>query len=195
MDNDNSELIPCEVCNQLIQASQYYDHVSTDHDDYINNDDINNDDIEERLEDIHNDDDIRRLSYYINRSNQVPISTISQFITNGLNRRHVNSPTPPSVLLSMLNISDFLDDKVEIGLTDDEISQVSDIVEKHTNDNEEMCSICLEKFDVIIADKKDLRKLKCTHTFCDECILKWLKKHKKCPLCQTDLEDTYIKLI
>jgi hypothetical protein len=81
--------------------------------------------------------------------------------------------------------------KVEIGLTDSEINDVSVEVDKPDLDKDnERCPICLEHFADL--DRK-LRKLECTHVYCDDCIREWLKKHKKCPYCQIDLEDTYLK--
>lgn len=96
--------------------------------------------------------------------------------------------------------------KVEVGLSKDQIDQVSEIYE---NENllGERCPICLEEFiiksvvgDVNIdiekddQDEKDTtkRRLKCGHIFCDVCILTWLNKHKKCPYCQIDLEDKFL---
>jgi hypothetical protein len=111
--------------------------------------------------------------------------------------------------------------KVEVGLTKDQIDQVSEIYE---NENllGERCPICLEEFIIKSVtvnenidnenidnenidnenierekeneDKKDTnkRRLKCGHIFCDVCIITWLNKHKKCPYCQIDLEDKFL---
>jgi hypothetical protein len=96
--------------------------------------------------------------------------------------------------------------KVEVGLTKDQIDQVSEIYE---NENllGERCPICLEEFIIksvtvnenidIEKDNQDQRdtnkrRLKCGHIFCDVCIITWLNKHKKCPYCQIDLEDKFL---
>ena len=102
---------------------------------------------------------------------------------------------------------------MEVGLTKDQIDQVSEIYE---NENllGERCPICLEEFiiksvvenvneniDIDIEkddqenqDQRDTnkRRLKCGHIFCDVCIITWLNKHKKCPYCQIDLEDKFL---
>lgn len=85
-----------------------------------------------------------------------------------------------------INLANFLG-KVEIGLTIDQINEVSTLEEK-TDDNLNKCPICLEE----LKDCDNPRRLKCTHVFCNICILKWLEKHKKCPYCQIDLEDKFL---
>lgn len=76
---------------------------------------------------------------------------------------------------------------VEIGLNDQEINQVSQLIDLNTC-KETTCPICLEEY----TDDSIVRQIKCSHCFCDDCILKWLNKHKKCPCCQVDLEDKYL---
>ncbi len=44
----------------------------------------------------------------------------------------------------------------------------------------EPCAICLE-------DIKEPHKTKCNHVFCKDCIVKWRKKKKDCPLCRTKI--------
>jgi len=79
--------------------------------------------------------------------------------------------------------------KVEVGFTTDEIDQLSDIV-KEEEIKDDTCPICLESF---IESKNQIRKLKCSHLYCDDCINQWLKKNKRCPCCQIDLEDVFLK--
>jgi hypothetical protein len=111
--------------------------------------------------------------------------------------------------------------KVEVGLTIEQIEKISEIYESNNFDENDRCPICLESFlekennlniienqqnekienNLIVEDrqieekdvKKQLRRLKCSHIFDDLCIVKWLKKHKKCPCCQTDLEEKFLK--
>ena len=83
--------------------------------------------------------------------------------------------------------------KVEVGFTPSEIDKVSHIVvDKTTLAESDRCPICLETF-AELGDDVDVRKLRCSHVYCDSCIQTWLTKHKKCPCCQKDLEDTYMK--
>ena len=74
--------------------------------------------------------------------------------------------------------------KVERGLNDTQIEQVSEMIE---NTQEERCPICLE--DLI---DKMIRRLHCTHVYCDPCIRRWLSKSKRCPCCKTHLEDIFL---
>lgn len=82
--------------------------------------------------------------------------------------------------------------KVEVGFTPSEIDRISHIVDKNTLCESDRCPICLETFTEL-DDDVHVRKLKCSHVYCNNCILTWLEKHKKCPCCQIDLEDTYMK--
>ena len=45
------------------------------------------------------------------------------------------------------------------------------------------CVICLDTI------KHECRELSCSHSFCVECIDKWLTINKKCPLCNKEVED------
>lgn len=51
-------------------------------------------------------------------------------------------------------------------------------------DAAEKCPICQ---DAILSDK--LVKTKCGHFYCNECIVKWLKEHVACPVCNKDQRD------
>lgn len=73
---------------------------------------------------------------------------------------------------------------VEIGLTPEIIAETSRVVAKTETESVETCPICLETFDAFA------RRLMCSHEFCDACILKWLSRHKWCPCCKIDLEES-----
>ena len=55
-------------------------------------------------------------------------------------------------------------------------------LEKLINSNNEKCLICLE----IFIKGNQVMYLPCSHLFHSVCILRWLLKHSKCPICQTD---------
>lgn len=71
---------------------------------------------------------------------------------------------------------------VEVGVTD--IDKVSVKIEQSSEEEqgEMTCNICLDTTN-------QPRKLICEHTYCDECISKWLSKNKTCPTCRIDLEE------
>lgn len=39
------------------------------------------------------------------------------------------------------------------------------------------CTICQEVFD-------DAKRINCGHTFCNNCIIEWIKKNSRCPICR-----------
>ena len=53
-------------------------------------------------------------------------------------------------------------------------------IEKHFND-EEICGICLNKWDL---RNNDIIKLSCNHYFHKECITTWFDCSKSCPICR-----------
>ena len=44
------------------------------------------------------------------------------------------------------------------------------------------------KCPICSCEKTIIRETKCKHHFCDECLSEWLKSSKKCPICMIDLE-------
>ncbi len=48
-----------------------------------------------------------------------------------------------------------------------------------TND---VCSVCIEPFNLKI-------KLECSHSFCKECIYRWMVKNFTCPICRSVIND------
>lgn len=79
--------------------------------------------------------------------------------------------------------------KVEIGLTARQKDKISLLLPWNLYP-EEKCPICLDDFK---EKKENIRRLLCNHTFCDECIGNWFRKHKKCPCCLVDLHEKYIE--
>lgn len=45
------------------------------------------------------------------------------------------------------------------------------------------CTICLET-------TKDPFQSKCSHSFCNKCIMQWITQHDDCPLCRNPISDT-----
>lgn len=45
------------------------------------------------------------------------------------------------------------------------------------------CAICLEC-------SKDPFQSKCSHSFCNKCIMQWITQHDDCPLCRKPISDT-----
>lgn len=66
------------------------------------------------------------------------------------------------------------------------INEVLPVGEK--KGTEEDCSICLEPFQEI----KPIRTLPCGHSYCESCILAWLKTSTKCPLCNQNCVELWM---
>ena len=69
--------------------------------------------------------------------------------------------------------------KVEVGV--DNIENVTSVINNNIEDVE--CPICkepLNSFEIV-------RETKCKHLYCNDCITKWLKKNKSCPICNNEL--------
>ena len=66
---------------------------------------------------------------------------------------------------------------VKVGV---DIEKVSEEIEL---ESENKCSICYENFE----KKFKMRKLKCNHIYCEECLGEWLSENKKCPVCMIEL--------
>ena len=49
---------------------------------------------------------------------------------------------------------------------------------------EKSCAICLDD----LSNKRQLTKLDCGHDFHSKCILKWLQRSDRCPLCKTSVK-------
>jgi hypothetical protein len=56
------------------------------------------------------------------------------------------------------------------------------------NSDIDNCAICIESMD----DNMIKKKTKCGHVFHEDCIQPWLREHKECPLCKTDLKEIII---
>lgn len=75
---------------------------------------------------------------------------------------------------------------VSVGITD--VETVGTIIPNRNicTESNQMCTICM---DPIHQTGNDARELICGHVYCQPCIDKWLTNHKKCPVCNVDLED------
>jgi len=56
-----------------------------------------------------------------------------------------------------------------------------------TVNNSLPCSLCL-------INKENIVKIKCSHKFCESCIMDWLSNHTTCPECKQDVEDYSLKV-
>lgn len=84
-----------------------------------------------------------------------------------------------------IQLADFIG-KVDVGVSD--IERVSKKVYKNDVNDDVSCPICMENIKQS-DDIQSCRVLLCKHIYCDNCITRWLKTSKQCPLCKVDLEE------
>ena len=87
------------------------------------------------------------------------------------------------------NSSDFEKKKHNLFLEMDEYQYKH--IQKYESRKETECAICLEQFKGIDIIKSFY---KCEHIFHKKCLLNWLKKNNKCPLCNHDLSEEIRKM-
>lgn len=125
--------------------------------------------------DAEDNNDISResantMEYNINLMNY-NLNLINNLLRNSQFRNEYEGDTYES--LSVLD-----ENVIKQGLQIEKVSEIYSLLE------ETKCPICLEDFE---AGEK-FRKIKCKHTFCDECLEDWLDENKKCPVCMIEIE-------
>jgi hypothetical protein len=117
---------------------------------------------------------------YVTRNNQVKRHHIADFLESH------SSPPKHQGLDSKINlIINKIPKQNHIFIYDFDIQ-----VDK----SEDVCPICLQKFNEINERKTSIRMLRCNHMFCNRCIQIWLQKKKKCPICNQEFTETEIQL-
>lgn len=135
-----------------------------------NNNGIN---LNEEIDNIRNNDNV-----------DVPESVSSI----GFNVRDISRRIVTEIMSEILNYDensgeDLMDLSSRIGVVEKGINNI-EIVTSIVSDSEKInCPICQTECVT------QVRKTLCNHSFCDECISRWLSKSKKCPSCMRDLED------
>lgn len=208
----NNHLSRCirysRITGFIVRQQQINQRQTAHHDD--NDNDYDDDNDNEADSEYEHSREISNYTSYFTRNSQVSGGiTLRDFINDHF--AGVNSPPTRSVVwfniastsaLSGSTTSTYNNNlrigenigNVEIGLTENQLKEVSYtslsknelILEK-----DDICPICQENLcDTIDADNP-VTMLACSHMYCETCINKWLIKHKKCPVCNVDLEDAY----
>ena len=193
-DSELQNLIPCELCNQLINFETYHQHLvfcnqptfpielfglphivndnANNNVNDVNNVNNNNDNVNN--DNNNNNDNINNDNVIDPIESSMPLSTIENIISNA------------DILLQNINmITDNYDnyDNYENLLNLDNNNQSLGIqdIDKFIKkiDNEIECPICTEK---TIESCETI----CKHYFCYECMEEWLKDNKKCPVCMKE---------
>jgi hypothetical protein len=199
------EYVQCENCHDIIPIENYNDHLDIcfggdldDRDDLDEHED--RDEEEDEVQELDERDEINSLSNYLTSSRQIPRSSggnLRSFLNEHYHgiRRNPNislsrgaSPSAPSGLLYFPALSTSYEDSRLDRLGEvkgiKNINKISDIIKALDINNDIMCAICQE--DINKSDK--IRRLKCSHLYCDPCISKWMSKNTTCPLCKTEFD-------
>ena len=158
----NSELenlIPCEVCNQLINFESYHRHLVNC---YQPAPPLNTANFPrlERETNLDGSDPITRINRIIQHANLLTehIREVNSYLTNH-NNDYEN-------LLELDSNNELLG-----------VNDISKIIEPTEEDG--TCPICTENIC-------GLYQTKCGHLFCKECISEWFKENRKCPVCMKE---------
>merc|ERR1712224_1190271 len=91
-------------------------------------------------------------------------------------------------VLTMRPLVHQLSDMLGHGGTDSEVINLITTVSSHNIPADEECVICLSRDD---EEGVPWRELSCRHRFHEPCLLEWLMKSHKCPVCRVDLHVAY----
>ena len=174
---------------------------------------------DEDMSDHHHSRDIQRFSSYITSNSQIRGLSMYDFISQHFNG--INSPPSQisPLLLSVSNTTlgaraGSVGNRITMGVGEDN-NERNIIIPRHgfevglnaddfkkvsysSTDKDELvlaeddiCPICQE--NLIETTHKNIKVsiLACTHTYCETCILKWLLKSKKCPICMVNLKEKF----
>ena len=208
-----SQLIPCELCNQLIDFDEYAHHTDnclrghrlarffvTRPRQIPQSDGEEEDSDDEEISRIQHMQEINSFSRMFQRNSQISGSSLHDFMNDHF--AGVSSPPTRQVIWYNVNTSGAssyesnlrlgeLLGKVERGLTKEQLDQVTCTTSNKADLNlaeDETCAICQENLNTT---PHPLCLLACGHKYCDGCNKTWLDKNKKCPVCMVDLEDAY----
>ena len=189
---DINEFIPCELCDEMVRFDNYQRHISecslraipislltsTPRESSDTEDD------EPEYEDPREQYENR-----LRQNHQIsPGTSLTSFFNVYLGRSR-NARTTHR-MISEIRMSEYESNlalaerigRVEIGVKD--INIVGKVVDKALLTDTDICPVCQDQF----FNKGDVRKLTCSHHFCDECISIWFTKNKKCPVCMHEFE-------
>ena len=173
--SEMENLIPCEICNQLINFDTYSEHIA-----FCN--------LGNNLPNILNISNIIHIPL-IQPTNNVGETEANPTLEANLNENLNNFIDNTQFFIQNINnINNYLNqfnqtDNYEnlINLdNNNEIIGIQNIDNILTYSGEEIdCPICTEK-------TLNSYKTTCNHLFCRECIGEWLKDNKKCPICMKE---------
>lgn len=152
-------LIPCEICNQLINFESYHRHLVNC---YQPAPPLNTANFPrlERETNLDGSNTTTRINRIIQSTNLLTqhIREVNSYLSNQINDYE--------------NLLELDGNNELLGVND-----ISKIIEPTEEDG--TCPICTENIC-------GLYQTKCGHLFCKECISEWFKENRKCPVCMKE---------
>lgn len=188
------DLIPCEFCGESIRFNEYHSHINQTH-------------RRDNLVIAYDDEDLGIVNISIGhlqnlmmqmainmRGNEDAENTriernrlgISPEITYAF----IAYDQPEEIEMNDYEFNMFVANtvgKVEIGVTN-----IEDVITDVDKAHDDICTICQTPFSELEKEVRIVKTL-CKHYFCRDCIITWLAKHKRCPVCMVDLEEKNLK--
>ena len=180
MDNP---MIPCELCGQEIAFNDYISHVDVcqHRRSILNilNPTLNSFLSQRQMRTIVNFGSNIDFNFGSNSNNNVQIVNIEDML-DSYELNNMISEMIGNVNHGVNNLNDAITDVT-----------VESMLCSNDMDTDVKCSICLDDLcegNEESADKK-IVKTRCNHYFHRNCIVPWLREHRKCPLCQNDFNE------
>lgn len=161
------------------------DNVTTDNNQEISEEDIN----VQTNEDTNNNNNELNLNEEINNIRNNDNVDIRESVSSiGLNVSNISRGILTEIISEILNNDentgeDLMELSSRIGVVEKGINNIEIVTSIVSDSGKINCPICQTECIT------QVRKTLCNHSFCDECISRWLSKSKKCPSCMRDLED------
>ena len=161
-ENEMENLIPCDICNNLIPFEEYENH-------------INFCGLEQPI--------YIPLNIPLNfSSNTSPNPESLQNFINETNSliNLLNSISPPDIEDEYEELSQLDEDNNKKHIQD--LKNISKIIKTKEEFN---CPICFDTFKI----DEEIRQLNCNHMMCIECSSDWFQENVKCPICMKEFEE------
>lgn len=181
-----NNLIPCEICNTFIPFNQYIEHCEEC---YIRTSIANRNMNENSILPTtltsnplsnHNTHTLANMMMSMMNQNQRATITMVPIDIERLQRQPNDNSFVMNTMIEELNG----------GIVNVPAENIERCYESMDGNDLVTCSICL---DESTPNEKEFVRTTCNHTFCKECINRWLNMRHRCPVCNNDFntnEDT-----
>lgn len=175
-------LIPCEICNTFIPFNQYIEHceecyirTSMANRNMNQNTLISNSLIPNSISN-HNMNTLSNMMMTMMNQNQRATITMVPIDIERLQRQTTDNSFVMNTMIEELNG----------GIVNVPAQNIERCYESMEGNELVNCSICL---DESTPNEKEFVRTTCNHTFCKECINRWLNMRHRCPVCNNDFNE------